>query len=185
MATFVFDTFMNRLRKDYEGAVMPETTWDNYHSDPITDIQKFVEQQLGGGDMPRASHVTFRVNQGVVPCGDYELISTDPSRDEYVLRSPYDRMTYGPFNGAQLHTMSEGGDMGNGQERSSLGSYAYALKCLAEGLPLAVDAGYLSEDEAKREFRSKVHVVESDKQQADYVKRLEDQLAEARSELGS
>ena len=127
----------------------------------------------------------------------------DKIRKDYVVRDRYDyelipmlttnshdwgNPTSDPISDIQefvRRQLGEGGDMGNGQERSTLGSYAYALKCLAEGLPLAVDAGYLDADEAKREFRSKVHVVESDKQQADYVKRLEDQLAEARAQPGS
>jgi hypothetical protein len=48
---------------------------------------------------------------------------------------------------------------GNG----SIGSYGYAIKCLAEGLQVANENGWVTHDEAKDEFRSHVLTIEKAK----------------------
>jgi hypothetical protein len=63
-----------------------------------------------------------------------------------------------------------------GYEKSTLGSYGYAVKCLAEGLANAVDREFLTAEEAKEEFRMHVNVVKEKDNREAYIKHLEDQI---------
>lgn len=67
----------------------------------------------------------------------------------------------------------------------TLGSYGYAVKCLAEGLDLAVEAGFISEREGRREFRSQVATIQEskdrDRRRAELMEEL-DALDEAETE---
>jgi len=71
-----------------------------------------------------------------------------------------------------------GGDMGAQFPRdgTTLGSYGYAVKCLAEGLANAVDRGFLTDDEAKEEFRMHVTVVKEKDNREAYIRHLKDQI---------
>jgi hypothetical protein len=46
----------------------------------------------------------------------------------------------------------------------TIGSYGYAIKCLAEGLMLAQSEGFVTKEEAKREFRLHVGTIQVEKQ---------------------
>lgn len=69
----------------------------------------------------------------------------------------------------------------NGAQKSTLGSYGYAIKCLAEGLLHASTAGWVTDDEAKREFRQHVGTIQVEKnrkRQAAALREEADELEE-------
>lgn len=61
---------------------------------------------------------------------------------------------------------------------TTMGSYGYALKCLSEGLANAVQSGWLSDKEAKEEFRTHVTIVKEQENREAYIKHLEDQITQ-------
>lgn len=63
------------------------------------------------------------------------------------------------------------------------GSYGHLIYTLAQGLDLSVTKGWLSEDEAKREFRSHVQVVQEDEVKQERIKELEAHVAEMEQQL--
>jgi len=67
-------------------------------------------------------------------------------------------------------------------QRSTLGSYGYAIKSLAEGLALAKTEGWVSEAEAKREFRAHVRSIQLNKDRDKRVAELRAMADELESE---
>ena len=63
-------------------------------------------------------------------------------------------------------------------QRSTLGSYGYAVKSLAEGLVLAKEAGWITDTEAKREFRSHIRYVQISKDRNQRIRELRDMADE-------
>lgn len=63
------------------------------------------------------------------------------------------------------------------------GSYGFLLKSIAEGLEIALTRNWLTEDEAKREYRSHVQVVQEDEVHADQVAELEAHVAQLEEDL--
>lgn len=150
---------------DYSGKMehVPELPWDNSDSDPITYIRNFVDRQ----------RMRSRFNPR-----DWEPYALYPDMDSFV-----NKIDGTVISGAAYLELSRGGE--DMQERSTLGSYGYALKCFAEGLSLATDREYITAEEAKAEFRSHVRTVIDAEQQKQYVANLEKQLREAQDALAA
>lgn len=75
---------------------------------------------------------------------------------------------------------------------SSAGSYGFLVKALAEGLDIAHTKGWLTDEEAKREFRSHVHVIQEDEVRTQRiaeleaeVQHMEEALTEARAKVAA
>jgi hypothetical protein len=67
----------------------------------------------------------------------------------------------------------------NNRNGSTIGSYGFALQAISEGLGNAVEQGWVSDDEAKAEFRSHVGTIqraESRKKQAAALRQEADEL---------
>lgn len=67
--------------------------------------------------------------------------------------------------------------------QSTQGSYGFALKAMAEGLALAVEQGWVTKTEAKREYRSIVRTVQQDKQVSSRLMELQEEMDELTSQL--
>lgn len=67
----------------------------------------------------------------------------------------------------------------NGEGRTSMGSYGFAIKSLAEGLQTGVENGWIEHEEAKAEFRHHVRSIraaEERKAHAAELRRTADEL---------
>ena len=68
-------------------------------------------------------------------------------------------------------------------DRNTIGSYGFALNNLAEGLHRAYASGWITEKEAKREFRYYVKTIELNKQKVDFVAELREQADEIEASM--
>lgn len=144
------------------------------HIDTICEMDQMIQYRIEGYEAPIEQKKHIR---------DYVQAHHGyhrPGKRPGTYDATTDKYTFTALELQHFMEQQEGGEDMASFERSTMGSYGYALKCLAEGLQGAVDSGWLTDEEAKEEFRTHVNVVKEKDNREAYIQHLESQIEELR-----
>ena len=175
-------------------------------SDPISDIRKYMMggrhigkshvhlgmSPLSYGDAGHSrQQVPLKLTEGLLG-GGYS-VNHDPTSNVWTVRNTSGKVIRtmtdaeimyhqddGYTHSVPLHDHSNDGYYKKEEEMraDTIGSYGYALNQLAGGLQTAAENGFLTEEEAKEEFRSHVALIQNRKYNEAEADRLEKQMNE-------